>query len=103
MAQLTTEALAAPPEIVYQVAPAAAVGLAAAQALVYEVTDPVLAELARLRMGQLLGDERGSSRRSSAARERGLTEDKIVELTHWPRSDRFSARERPAWLWRSST
>jgi alkylhydroperoxidase family enzyme len=88
------QALPPPSAILTEHAPDAAVALAGVQALVPQVTDPVLAELARLRMAQLLGDAAGLERRSQAALDHGLDEETIADLPQWPVSDRYSARER---------
>jgi len=61
---------------------------------VWAAVDPVLVELARLRIATLLGFEAGLAVRSQQAREAGLGEDKIAELPSWPTSSLFSARER---------
>ena len=87
-------ALAKPPDSVARVASEAAAEFERLEALTDEVIDPLLAELIRLRMAQLLGDERGSTRRSVAALERGLTERKIADLSSWPTSDEYSSVER---------
>jgi len=60
----------------------------------WAANDPVLVELARLRIATLLGFEAGLVVRSQQARQAGLGEDKIAELSSWPTSARFSARER---------
>jgi alkylhydroperoxidase family enzyme len=88
------QALPPPTAILAELAPAAAAALAGVQALVPEVTDPVLAELARLRMAQLLGDTAGLGRRSRRALDGGLEEETIAELAQWPASPRYTERER---------
>jgi alkylhydroperoxidase family enzyme len=60
----------------------------------WEDTDPVLLELARLRMAALLGYTAELARHSVRAREAGLTEAKVAELRAWPTSPLFTARER---------
>ena len=63
-------------------------------AAAWDETDPVLLELARVRMATLLGfgaEERRRTRRATAA---GLTEAKLAELPRWPRAPHFTARER---------
>jgi len=55
--------------------------------------DPVLLELARLRVARLLGSTAELERRSVRAREAGLTEVKIAELASWPTSPLFTRRE----------
>lgn len=57
-------------------------------------TDSALLELARLRIATLVACPSELARRTPAALEAGLTEDKIVELPQWPTSPRFTARER---------
>jgi alkylhydroperoxidase family enzyme len=57
-------------------------------------TDPVLLELARLRIAKLLGHAGELARRTPRAVEAGLTEEKVAELAAWPTSPLFSARER---------
>ncbi len=59
-----------------------------------EDTDPVLLELARLRIAKLLANSVEIDQRSDPAREAGLDEAKVAELAAWPTSPRFSARER---------
>jgi alkylhydroperoxidase family enzyme len=61
---------------------------------VWAAVDPVLCELARLRIAALLDFEAGLAVRSRQAGDAGLGEDKIAELPRWPTSPRFSARER---------
>jgi alkylhydroperoxidase family enzyme len=64
------------------------------QRAVWAAVDPVLTELARLRIATLLGFEAGLAVRSQQARQAGLVEDKIAQLSSWPTSPLFSARER---------
>lgn len=94
MNSMADRALARPSSRVELLAPEAAAHFDRLEDLVYRLVDPVLAEVVRLRMAQLLGDERGSTRRSPTARERGLTEAKIADLPRWPTSDRYSRVER---------
>lgn len=61
---------------------------------VWTAVDPLLVELARLRIATLLRFDAGLTVRSRRARDAGLGEDKIAELGSWPTSPRFSARER---------
>jgi alkylhydroperoxidase family enzyme len=63
-------------------------------AAAWEETDPVLLELARLRIATLLGHTAELSRRSAKARDAGLTEAKVAELAAWPTSPRFTVRDR---------
>ena len=63
-------------------------------AAAWEETDPVVLELARLRIATLLGANGELARRTAAARDAGLTEAKIDALPSWPSSPLFDARER---------
>ena len=56
--------------------------------------DPVILELCRLRLAQLLGDRLGVDQRTPAAVEAGLTDEDVAELAHWPTSGRVDARTR---------
>ena len=60
----------------------------------WEVVDPVVLELCRLRIAVLLGCEFEKHRRSQAAVSAGLDEAKIAELASWPTSARFGPRDR---------
>jgi alkylhydroperoxidase family enzyme len=53
------------------------------------VMDPVVVELCRLRIGQLLGCGAELSARSRPAVDGGLTEDDVAELRSWPTAPRF--------------
>lgn len=55
--------------------------------------DPIVLELTRLRIAQLIGHSAGLGMRSTPARLAGLTEDKIADLPAYPNSPRFSAFE----------
>jgi alkylhydroperoxidase family enzyme len=68
--------------------------LAATVAAAWEDTDPVLLELARLRIAKLLANQMELEQRSGRAAEAGLDEDKISVLAGWPTSPRFTAAER---------
>ena len=57
-------------------------------------TDPVLLELARLRIAALLGDPAAQARRTGRATEAGLSDDKVAALAQWPTSPLFSETER---------
>ena len=57
-------------------------------------TDPVLLELARIRIATLLQYPAEVARRNARARAAGLTEAKVADLPSWPTSPRFNARER---------
>ena len=63
-------------------------------AAAWEETDPVVLELARLRIATLLGARGELARRTASARDAGLTEAKIDALPSWPTSPLFDARER---------
>jgi alkylhydroperoxidase family enzyme len=56
--------------------------------------DPVLLELARLRIATLLDNSGELSHRSGPAQVAGLTEDKIAALAAWPSSPLFAPVER---------
>jgi alkylhydroperoxidase family enzyme len=58
--------------------------------------DPVLLELCRIRIAQLVESAFDLSLRYAPAQEVGLTEAKIEALSHYPDSDRFSEKERAA-------
>jgi alkylhydroperoxidase family enzyme len=55
---------------------------------------PVTLELCRLRMATLLASEAALAERSPAARDAGLTEERIRRLPQWPSDPSFSAEER---------
>ncbi len=59
-----------------------------------DVLDPVVLELCRLRIAQLLGAEAALRERSPAALAAGLDEAAVAELPSWPSSERFDARLR---------
>jgi alkylhydroperoxidase family enzyme len=81
-------------DAVAQVLPDAAAAVAELHRTVWTLADPVLLELARLRMATLLDFQPGLRLRSGQARAAGLNEDKIAVLSSWPTSPLFSARER---------
>jgi alkylhydroperoxidase family enzyme len=56
--------------------------------------DPVLVELARLRIAQLVESEFDAALRYRAAADAGLTEAKVSAITDYPTSELFDARER---------
>ena len=74
--------------------PLIAASLAAAHSAAWEVVDPVLLELCRLRLAQLFGDTTELAVRTPAAVAAGLDEATILELRAWPRSPKFGPRER---------
>ncbi len=74
--------------------PGAFAAVEALHRAVWAAVDPVLVELARLRIATLLGFEAGLAVRSQQARDAGLAEDKIAVLSSWPTSPLFSPRER---------
>jgi alkylhydroperoxidase family enzyme len=61
---------------------------------VWRAVDPVLLELCRLRIAQLLGCGPEQETRTPAALAAGLEEATIAELPSWPTSGRFGPRER---------
>jgi alkylhydroperoxidase family enzyme len=58
--------------------------------------DPVVLELCRLRIAQIVRSDRELAQRMPAAADAGLTEDKIGRLTQWPTADDFTPAERAA-------
>jgi alkylhydroperoxidase family enzyme len=74
--------------------PQVAANLSAAHAAAWAAVDPVLLELCRLRIAQLLGNDAELVVRNPAATASGLDEATIAELASWPASPRFGARER---------
>jgi alkylhydroperoxidase family enzyme len=58
--------------------------------------DPVLLELCRLRIADLLRDDGGRALRTPAAVAAGLSEDVVAELPRWPTSPAFGAAARAA-------
>ena len=60
----------------------------------WNVVDPVLLELMRVRVARLIGNRAGEAYRSQAARALGLSEEKIGALAAYPSSAHFSAAER---------
>lgn len=57
---------------------------------------PVVLELCRLRIAQLLRCDRELATRTPAAADAGLDEAKIAQLAQWPSSPAFSEAERAA-------
>lgn len=60
----------------------------------WQEADPVLLELARLRIAGLLRNESELGRRTIAAREARLTDEKATAVASWPTSPLFDSRER---------
>lgn len=58
--------------------------------------DPLLLELCRLRMAQLLGLDAAALARHPAALRAGLDDARVADLPRWPTSPLFAARERAA-------
>jgi alkylhydroperoxidase family enzyme len=76
--------------------PEAMAALGALVDAAFAETDPVLLELARLRIATLLDNPAEWERRTAAAVAAGLAEEAVAELSAWPTSPRFGARERAA-------
>jgi alkylhydroperoxidase family enzyme len=76
------------------VCPEAFSALSGVAAAAWDDTDPVLLELARLRIATLFGYTAELARRSVRATDAGLTESKVADLAAWPTSPIFTARER---------
>lgn len=74
--------------------PDIAAHLAEAYAAAWQVVDPVLLELCRLRIAALLGCEAEAAVRTPVARKAGLEAATVAELAQWPTSPRFGPRER---------
>jgi hypothetical protein len=74
--------------------PRVAASLAAANAAAWQVVDPVLLELCRLRLAQLFGDTTEQAVRTAAAIDAGLDESMVTDLRQWPRSPLFGRCER---------
>jgi hypothetical protein len=74
--------------------PRVAASLAAAHVAAWQVVDPVVLELCRLRLAQLFGDTADFAVRTPAAVAAGVDESMVVELSGWPGSPLFGQRER---------
>lgn len=74
--------------------PAVADHLAEAHDAVWQVVDPVLLELCRLRIAALLGCAVEQTTRTPAAVQAGLQEVTVADLSRWPTSPLFGPRER---------
>jgi alkylhydroperoxidase family enzyme len=74
--------------------PRVAASLAAANVAAWDVVDPILLELCRLRLAQLFGDTGELALRTPAALVAGLDESMVRELRAWPQSPHFGPRER---------
>lgn len=60
------------------------------------MVDPVLLELVRLRICQLLGDEVGAAERTPEAVAAGCTPERVAALASWPTDPACSPAERAA-------
>jgi alkylhydroperoxidase family enzyme len=60
------------------------------------LVDPVVLELCRLRVAQIVRSPRDLAARTPAATAAGLSEDKIGRLAQWPTADDYTAAERAA-------
>ncbi len=79
---------------VFDAEPDIASHFAALELAAWDVVDPVVLELCRLRIADLLGCDFEKHRRTQTAASAGLDEAKIAELAAWPTSDRFGPRDR---------
>jgi alkylhydroperoxidase family enzyme len=75
--------------------------LVALEAAIWDVGgfDPVLLELVRLRIAQLVQAPAELARRTPEAVAAGLDEGTVAELTQWPTSPRFDERDRAVLAW----
>lgn len=64
------------------------------RSVAWQVTDPVMLEMCRLRFAQLLGDDDAFVLRTPAAVDAGLDEKKVAALEDWATSSQFNSRER---------
>lgn len=74
--------------------PDCANGLRELRASAWDGADPVILELCRLRVADLLGDTTGLARRTPHAIENGLEEETVAALADWPDSPLFGEAER---------
>ena len=74
--------------------PALAGQLAELERAAWSAVDPVLLELCRVRIAMLLGCADEARARSEEAIAAGLEEAVLADLSLWPTSPRFGARER---------
>jgi len=74
--------------------PAVMENFEALQGAAWEAADPVILEMCRLRLADLMGDEQGAAYRTPAALAAGLDEAKVAVLADWWRSPLFEERER---------
>src|SRR5262249_18263905 len=74
--------------------PDAAAALTDLVAAAWAETDPVLLELARMRIATLLGNRAELTPRTTLAHDAGVAEAKVAALPEWPTSPLFDARER---------
>jgi len=61
-----------------------------------QLLDPIVLELCRLRVAQLLGCATEQQVRYAPSRDAGLTESQIAALPRWPDDTRFSEAQRAA-------
>jgi alkylhydroperoxidase family enzyme len=64
------------------------------RSLLWQALDPVVLELCRLRVAQLIGCRSELLARTPAALSAGLDEDKVSRLSRWPSDPTFSPGER---------
>jgi alkylhydroperoxidase family enzyme len=62
----------------------------------HQLVDPVVLELCRLRVAQLLGCESEQRVRYRPARDAGLTEEQVTQLPAWPQGAAFTDPQRAA-------
>ena len=74
--------------------PAIAASLQAAHVAAWEVVDPVVLELCRLRIAHLLGNTAELVVRTPGTTAAGLDETTVQQLPSWPTSSAFTARQR---------
>jgi len=74
--------------------PRVAASLLAAHTAAWQSVDPLLLELCRLRIAQLLGNAAELAVRTPAAAAAGLDDAMIEQLPSWYSSSRYGARER---------
>ena len=97
METATAKAPALPPLLVARLtefAPSILPALTGFHEAAWASVDAVLLELARLRIAMLLGDANEAARRSPAAIDAGLQEEKVAALGNWPDSPLYTEGER---------